>query len=100
MQELVELAAIEIDAKITGGAKLPETMILYAMAADHFVIASKSLKKLEDTALAKTRVSLVTQDGRILICVGSKIYGFYHLEENDYTVMVSGKDPTTIVVTI
>ena len=30
---------IEIDEKVMGGVKLPETMILYTVDADHFIIA-------------------------------------------------------------
>jgi hypothetical protein len=32
---------IEIDEKVTGGIKLPETMILYTVDADHFIMAAK-----------------------------------------------------------
>ena len=39
MQKHVE-TRIEIDEKVTGGMKLPQTMILYTMDADHFIIAA------------------------------------------------------------
>jgi hypothetical protein len=39
MQKLVETRIIEIDEKLTGGVKLPRTMILYTVDADHFVLA-------------------------------------------------------------
>jgi hypothetical protein len=100
MQKLVETQTIEIDSKVTKGIKLPATMILYAVAADHFVITAKPLKDLEDNALAKTRVAVATVEDKIVIKLGTKIYSFYHLDESDYTVMVSEKDPATIVVTI
>jgi hypothetical protein len=100
MQKLLESPTIEIDAKVTKGVKLPAKMILYAVAADRFVIAAKPIKDLEENALAKTRVAVVTKEGKITIRLGSKIYSFYHLDENDYTVMVSNKDPSTILVAV
>jgi hypothetical protein len=99
MQKL-ETRTIEIDSKVTEGVKLPASMILYAVAVDHFVITAKPLKNLEATALAKTRVAVAAGEDKVVIKLGTKIYGFYHLDENDYTVMVSEKDPATIVVTI
>jgi len=100
MQKLLQNPSIEMDAKITEGTKLPAKMILYAVAADHFVISAKPIKDLEDSALAKSRVSVNLKNGKIAIKLGSKIYSFYHLDENDYTVMVSGKDPSMILVTV
>jgi len=99
MQKLVE-TRIEIDAKITAGEKLPETMILYAVDSDHFIIAAKRLKTLEENALAKTGVKIVGRQNRYAILLPPKIFNFYHLDENDFTVMSSDKDPTTIIVTI
>jgi hypothetical protein len=100
MQKLVRAQSITLDSKVTHGVELPATMILYAVATDHFVIAAKPLKELEASALAKTSVAVDTLEDKIVIKLGIKIYSFYHLDENDYTVMVSEKDPATIVVTI
>ena len=44
MQKLVETQTIEVDEKVTLGAKLPKSMVLYAVDVDHFVIAAKPLK--------------------------------------------------------
>jgi hypothetical protein len=99
MQKLVE-TRIEIDEKVTRGIKLPQTMILYAMDADHFVIAARPLKTLEEGSLTKTRVRVASQQNKHVIKLPSKIYNFYHLDENDYTVMASDKDLTTIIVAI
>jgi len=99
MQKLVE-TRIEIDEKVTAGEKLPETMILYAMDADHLVIAAKSVKALEENALTKTSVKVVSQKNKHVVMLPPKIYNFYHLDENDYTIMASGKDPTTIIIAI
>lgn len=100
MQKLVETRIIEIDEKVTGDVKLPRTMILYTVDADHFVLAAKPVKILEDSALTKTRVLAVHQENKNLIKLPSKIYNFYHLDENDCTIMASSKDPTTITITI
>ena len=91
---------IEIDEKVTGGIKLPQTMILYTMDADHFIIAAKPLKTLEESALTEMRVEVASQQGKHVIKLPSKIYNFYHLDENDYTIMASDKDPLTIIITI
>lgn len=99
MQKLVE-TGIEVDEKVTAGEKLPETMILYTMDADHFIVTVKPLKALEETALTKMRVKVFHQQNRYLIVVPQKVYNFYHLDENDYTAMASDKDPATIIVTI
>lgn len=97
MQKLVE-TRIEIDEKITAGEKLPETMILYTMDADHLVITAKPIKTLEKSSLTKTNVKVVSQQNKHVIMLPRKIYNFYHLDENDYTIMASDKDPTTIII--
>jgi hypothetical protein len=99
MQKLVE-ARIEIDEKVTKGGMLPEAMILYAVDAEHMVITAKPLRALEEKALTKTQVRVVSEQNRHVIILPIKIYNFYHLEENDYTVMASDKDPTTIIIAI
>lgn len=99
MQRLVE-TRIEIDEKITKGEKLPEVMILYAVDLEHFVITSKPIKNLEDKALTKTKVKVSNERKKHVITLPLKIYNFYHLEENDYTVMASEKDLKTIIITI
>jgi hypothetical protein len=99
MQKLIE-TRIEIDEKITAGEKLPEPMILYTMDADHFVITVKPLKTLEERALTSTRVEVTSRQNKYVVKLPPKIYNFYHLDENDYTIMASDKDPTTIVIAI
>jgi hypothetical protein len=100
MQKLVETRLIEIDEKVTGGVKLPRTMILYTVDADHFVIAAKPLKILEDDALTKMHVSVAHQGNKNVVKLPSKIYNFYHLDESDCTIMTSSRDPTTITITV
>lgn len=99
MQKLVE-ARIEVDEKITGGEKLPEAMTLYAVDSEHFVVTAKLIKSLEEKALTKTQVKVVSEQNKHIIMLPLKIYNFYHLDENDYTIMASDKDPKTIIITI
>jgi hypothetical protein len=60
MQKLME-ARIEIDEKVTKGVRLPEAMILYAVDTEHMVITAKPMKNLEDKAIAKTQVKVVSE---------------------------------------
>ena len=99
MQRLVE-ERIEINEKVTKGEKLPEAMIFHAMDAEHFVIAAKPIKNLEKKALTKTQVKVVSGQNKHGIVIPKKIYDFYHLDENDYTIMASEKDPKTIIIAI
>jgi hypothetical protein len=46
------------------------------------------------------RVKVVSEQNKNAIMLPLKIFNFYHLEENDYTIMASEKDPKTIVITI
>ncbi|MEM3550155.1 MAG: hypothetical protein QXN87_01615 [Candidatus Bathyarchaeia archaeon] len=60
MQNLVE-ARIDVNQKITKGEKLPEEMILYAVDSEHFVIAARPLNNLEEKALLKMNVKVVSE---------------------------------------
>lgn len=99
MQKLVK-ARIEVDEKITGGERLPEVMTLYAVDSEHFVITANPIKSLEDKALTKMQVKVVSEQNRHVIMLPLKIFNFYHLDENDYTIMTSEKDPKTIIIAI
>jgi len=99
MQKLVK-TGIEIDEKVTIGKKLPEEMMLYTMDTDHLTITAKPLKALEKNALTKTHVKINRQQNKHIVMLPPKIYNFYHFDENDYTIMVSNKDPTTIIIAI
>jgi hypothetical protein len=100
MQEIVKQCAIEFDKKVAGGVKLPRTLILYTVDANHFVLSVKPLESLEETALTKTRVSVAVQQDKYLIKLPAKIYNFYQMDESDYTIMASDKEPATIIVTV
>jgi hypothetical protein len=39
MQNLFEASMVEVDKKVVGGVKLPRTLILYTVDADHFVLS-------------------------------------------------------------
>jgi hypothetical protein len=99
MQKLIEYR-IEIDGKVTHGVKLPETMILYAVDTEHMILTAKPNKTLEEKAITKTRVKVVEDKGKHVILIPTRIYNFYRLEESDYTVMVSDKDPATIMIAV
>jgi hypothetical protein len=100
MQEIVQQQVIEVDKKVVGNIKLPRTLILYTVDADHFVLSVKPLENLEKTALTKKRVSVAIQQDKYLIKLPAKIYNFYQMDETDYTVMASDKDPATIIVSV
>jgi len=46
------------------------------------------------------RVKVISQQNKHVIVLPPKVYNFYHLYENDYTIMASDKDPTTIIIAI
>jgi len=91
---------IEVDEKVIAGEKLPKTMILYIMDIGHFIIATKPLKTLEESALTKANVEVASQKNKYTIKLPPNVYNFYHLDENDYTIMASDKDPNTIIIAI
>ncbi len=98
MEKLVH-AYIEVDMKMVSKS-LPPKMILYAVDADHFVITLAQSKKLARTSLTSEAVKVAEAETQYLIHIPTKVYDFYRLEENDYTVMVSEKEPFNIVVSI
>lgn len=100
MQNLFEASMVEVDKKVVGGVELSRTLILYAVDADHFVLSVKPLESLEETAFTKARVSVAVQQDKYLIKLPAKIYNFYQMDESDYTVMASDKDPATIIITV
>jgi len=98
MQKLVE-SDIEFDEKVVAGEKLPETMIVYVMDAEHFILTAKPIEHLEEDALTKMSAKVVSQQNKYIVKLPQKIYNFYHLDENNYTIMASDRDPTTIIIT-
>jgi len=91
---------IEVDAKVVGDVKLPKTLVLYAVDAGHFVLSAKPLAHLDESALTKAQVPVTTQNNKYLLKLPLKIYNFYKMDESDYTVITSNKDPSTIIITV
>ena len=98
LKEIVT-SEITVDKKLFT-KPLPEIMILYAMDIDHLIITEKSNKAFEEKAIVKEKVRVFEYEETYTIKIPQKIYDFYRLDENDYTIMVSEKEPITIVIAI
>jgi len=98
-QKLTE-KIIEENEKVIAAERLPKAMILYAMDIGHFVTTAKPLKALEESALTKVHVEVASQRNTYAVKLPTNICNFYRLDENDYTIMASDRDPATIMVTI
>jgi len=79
---------------------LPKAMTAYAMDVDHLLIAEEPLKELEERALAKGEVEVAEQGDTYVLRLPEKLYAFYRLDENDYTIMVSEREPLVLVVAL
>jgi hypothetical protein len=55
---------------------------------------------LEEKAITKAEVRVVAEKNKHVILIPMKICNFYRLDESDYTVMVSNKDPTIIMISV
>jgi len=97
MDKLIE-AELEIEKKMVK-KQLPKVMHLYALDLDHFVITVKSVEQ-ERRALVKARVEVIPQEDRYILKIPRRVFEFYRLDENEYTVMVSEKEPINIIVSI
>jgi len=100
MQEIVNQHIIEVAKKVVGDVVLPATLILYTVDADHFVLSVKPVASLEESALTKARASVTAEQDKYLIKLPVRIYNFYQMDESDYTVMASNRDPLTIIVAV
>ena len=98
MEKLVE-AELEIERKIVP-KQLPKVMYLYAVDLDHFVISAKKVDAMADKALVKAEVQVLSKEDRFVLKIPRRVFEFYRLEENDYTVMASEKEPVSIIVTV
>jgi len=79
---------------------LPKTMIAYAVDVDHIIIAEAPLEELEERALAKGEVEVAEQDDAYVLKLPEKLYAFYKLDENDYTIMVPERGPLMLVIAL
>jgi len=93
----MEKVSIEVDKKIVP-MPLPERLILYAVDSSHLLLAVKPIGSLETRALSKTTVKVASAREKYLIELPKKIYDFYHMDETDYTIMVSEIDPNAIEI--
>ncbi|MFQ6074702.1 MAG: hypothetical protein ACE5Z5_01015 [Candidatus Bathyarchaeia archaeon] len=90
---------IEVDKRVVT-EDLSGDLTLYVMDVDHFIITSKTIPILEEESLLKRRVKAEVQGDKYAFILPPKVYRFYHLDENDYTIMVSDKDPNILIVTV
>ncbi len=98
MEKLVE-AELEIERKMVP-KQLPKIMYLYAVDLDHFVISAKKVDVIADKALVKAEVHVLSKEDKFVLKIPRRVFEFYRLTENDYTVMVSEKEPTSIIVSV
>jgi len=82
------------------GDRPMRAMTAYAMYVDHLLIAEEPLKELEERALAKGEVEVAEQGDTYVLRLPEKLYAFYRLDENGYTVMVSEREPLVLVVAL
>jgi len=78
--------------------QLPEKLILYAADTAHIVLATEPIIELEEKAPFKEGIGVTLAENRHLIELPMKVYEFYHLDEADYTMMVSEINPRTIEI--
>jgi hypothetical protein len=91
--------SVSFDRKLVK-TPLPKEVTLYAINSDHFILSTHDSSTLDGQALVKTRVNVDSEDGTYVVRLPASVYRFYQLDENDYTVMVSEKDPTHIIVAL
>jgi len=93
--ELMEKVSIKIDKGLIP-MTLPERLILYTIDSSHLLLAVEPLRDIEAKALSKSNVKAKLDRNEYSIELPKKIYDFYHMDEADYTVMVSEINPRTI----
>ena len=87
---------ISIDKKIVKG-KLPKKMILYLKDSDNLILTVKRDSELEEESLMSIEVNVKEMEDKYSIAIPKKITEFYHLDEYEYTIMISEKKPTLII---
>jgi len=95
--ELIEKVSIEVDKSMVP-MTLPERLILYTVDSSHLLLATKPISNVEAYALSKNSVKVTHAKNKYLIELPKKIYDFYHMDETDYTIMVSEINPQTIEI--
>ncbi|RLF07409.1 MAG: hypothetical protein DRJ69_07165 [Thermoprotei archaeon] len=74
-------------------------MVAYAMDIDHLLIAEE-VEEFEQRALAKGEVKVVERGDCYALKLPKKLYDFYRLGENDYTIMVPEGERLLIVLAL
>lgn len=95
--ELMEKVSIKIDKSLIP-MTLPEKLILYTIDSSHLLLAVEPLRDIEPKALSKNNVKAKLDRNEYSIELPKKIYDFYHMDEADYTIMVSEINPRTIEI--
>jgi len=93
--ELLEKISIKIDKSLIS-ITLPERLILYTVDSSHLILATEPIHDLEMEALSKNDAKSTLVGNEYLIELPKKIYDFYHMDEADYTIMVSEITPKAI----
>ena len=96
--EQIQVKEIKISKKIA--PKLPERLILYVASNEFFILAPEQIPFFDETAIWKGEIHSRTNKDLLIFEIPLRIYEFYQLDENDYTVMVSEKTPKVIQVHI
>lgn len=95
--ELMEKVSIRIDKSLIP-MTLPERLILYTIDSSHLLLALEPLRDIEAKALSKNDVKAKLDGNEYSIELPKKIYDFYHMDEADYTIMISEINPKTIEI--
>lgn len=95
--ELMEKVSIKIDKSLIP-MTLPERLILYTIDSSHLLLALEPLRDIEKKVLSKNDVKAKLEGDEYSIELPKKIYDFYHMDEADYTIMISEINPKTIEI--
>ena len=74
------------------------SFIDYALDVGHLALAPEPIPEDERTALFKEKAKATLENGHFAVEVPARVYGFYCLDESDYTAMASYKKPKTIEI--
>jgi hypothetical protein len=88
---------LRFDRRLWSGPK-PSSFIVYALDVGHLALAPEPVPEYEKTALFKEKARASIENGHFAVEVPARVYGFYRLEESDYTAMASEKKPGTIEI--
>jgi len=96
--EQIQIKEIKISKKMT--LRLSRRLILYAANNKFLILAPEPIPLFDQTAIWKGEIQSRTNKDQIVLEIPTRIYEFYNLDENDYTVMVSEEKPEIIQIHI